>query len=82
MAKVCAEGKYQSTADLLFDWFGFGQISKSVSNLLISKSAESKPVKQEVQLYSNTTSLNKVLGILWPVHKWRNLANLVKLHRS
>ena len=35
-------------AVLLFDWFGFGKISKSIANCNVSKTNESKPVKQEV----------------------------------
>ena len=39
------EGKYHCMADLLFDWFGFGQTSKSFDSFSTTKS---KPVKQEV----------------------------------
>ena len=42
---LLCKGKHNCMADLLFDWFGFGQTSKSVDSFSTTKS---KPVKQEV----------------------------------
>ena len=43
---LLCKAKYPCTTDLLFDWFGFHQTSKSVVNPTINKAAESKQIKQ------------------------------------
>ena len=42
------KGKYHCMTDLLFDRLGFGQTCKYVYKFQFNKTAESKPVKQEV----------------------------------
>ena len=47
--KFNQRGKYHCAADLMFDWFGFDQTSKTALNAkYLSKAAESKQNKQEV----------------------------------
>ena len=50
-------GKYSCTPDLLFDWCGFDQPTKTFFIFNISKAAESKPNKQEVNRIVIPTSL-------------------------
>jgi hypothetical protein len=41
-------GKYHCTVDLLFDWFGLGYFANKNKKMLVVITANSKPVKQEV----------------------------------
>jgi hypothetical protein len=41
------KGKYQCSVDLLFDWFGLACFANKTKNVS-SHTADSKPVKQEV----------------------------------
>ena len=42
-------GKYHSTANLLFDWFGLNQKSKSVVNSIQAKQQNPNKIKQVSQ---------------------------------
>ena len=45
---LCSErGKYHCTVDLLFDWFGLS-VLQIKTKIVSSHTADSKPVKQEV----------------------------------
>jgi hypothetical protein len=47
-AREYLRGKYHCTIDLLFDWFGFICFANKNKKIVSCHTADSKPVKQEV----------------------------------